>query len=190
MICVKGYEMSIICICGSTKFKEEINEANKALTLEGHIVLAPSVFGHSGDVITEEQKEELDKLHLEKIKMADEVFVVNPNGYIGDSTKKEIEYANKLGKFVSFAYNKYNAYWEKPPVVSNDSFDYIVNGAVYGCVSLQADDTYMWTVMVNPKCKYGSTFIEGLALSMEGAKRIVELICQETDTCYPRKATK
>lgn len=182
--------MSIICICGSTKFKEEINEANKALTLEGHIVLAPSVFGHSGDAITEEQKEELDKLHLQKIRMADKVLVVNPNGYIGSSTKKEIEYANKLGKFVSFTYNnKCNAFWEKPPIVSNNYYYYYVDGAIYGGVSMQADGRCIWNVRINPKYRYGSSIIEGIAISMEGAKRIVELICQETDTCYPRKAT-
>ena len=66
---------------------------------------------------------------------------------------------------------------------------YYVDGAIYGGVSMQADGRCIWNVMINPKYRYGSSIIEGIAISMEGAKRIVELICQETDTCYPRKAT-
>ena len=41
-------------------------------------------------------------MHKRKIDMADEIFVINVNGYIGDSTKSEIEYANKTGKKVNY----------------------------------------------------------------------------------------
>ena len=88
----------IICICGSTRFRDEMADANRQLTLAGRIVLAPAVFQHRGDVITGEQKPVLDELHLRKIDLADAVFVVDPGGYIGESTTREIGYARSTGK--------------------------------------------------------------------------------------------
>ncbi len=94
----------VITLCGSTRFKEAILRARKDLTLEGCIVLSPDVFGHSGDdeVWKEGMKELLDDLHLRKIDMADEVFVVNVDGYVGESTQREIDYARKVGKEVRY----------------------------------------------------------------------------------------
>lgn len=92
----------IVTICGSTRFRAEITEANRWLTLAGLIVLAPGVFGHDGDELNDVQKEELDALHLRKIDLAHQVYVVNPGNYVGDSTRAEIEYARKAGKPVSF----------------------------------------------------------------------------------------
>lgn len=97
----------IVCICGSTRFVDEILEANRDLTLAGVIVVAPSVFlrteGHgAAELITNEQKAALDALHLRKIDLADRVLVVNPGGYIGESTSKEIAYARATGKPISF----------------------------------------------------------------------------------------
>lgn len=92
-------DCKIVCLCGSTRFKKEFGEINRKLTLLGHIILAPGVFGHSGDISTESQKKDLDNLHYEKIDMADCVFVVNVDGYIGKSTKNEIEYANNKPVF-------------------------------------------------------------------------------------------
>lgn len=90
----------IVTICGSTRFRAEIAEANRFLTLAGYIVLAPGVFAHDGDEITEAQKEALDELHFRKIDLARWIYVVNPGGYIGESTRREIEYARKIGKGV------------------------------------------------------------------------------------------
>lgn len=92
----------IICICGSTRFRAEIEAANRDLTIRGYIVLAPGVFGHSGDSMTPQEKVELDDLHLRKIDMAGIVYVVRPGGYIGSSTKREIAYAESRGKAVVF----------------------------------------------------------------------------------------
>lgn len=92
----------IACICGSTRFKSQIAEANKMLTLEGYIVLAPGVFSHDGDSITSEQKTTLDAMHLKKVEMADLVFIVNPGGYVGASTWNEICHAKMLGKKTRF----------------------------------------------------------------------------------------
>ena len=94
----------VITLCGSTKFKEEYLDAQKRLTLEGNIVISVGLFGHSGDneVWSEGIKAMLDDMHKRKIDMADEIFVINVGGYIGDSTRSEIEYAKSTGKGVKF----------------------------------------------------------------------------------------
>ena len=94
----------VITLCGSTRFKNEFMEAQKQLTLAGNIVISVGLFGHSGDneVWTEGTKEMLDDMHKRKIDMADEIYVINVGGYIGSSTKSEIEYAKKTGKTVKY----------------------------------------------------------------------------------------
>ena len=94
----------VITLCGSTRFKDAFLEAQKRLTLEGNIVISVGLFGHSGDdeVWTEGTKEMLDDMHKAKISMADEIFVINVGGYIGSSTRSEIEYAKAIGKAVQY----------------------------------------------------------------------------------------
>lgn len=94
----------VITLCGSTRFKNEFMEAQKQLTLAGNIVISVGLLGHSGDdeVWTEGTKEMLDDMHKRKIDMADEIYVINVGGYIGSSTKSEIEYAKKTGKTVKY----------------------------------------------------------------------------------------
>ena len=101
----------VVTLCGSTRFKDEFMEAQKRLTLEGNIVISVGLFGHSGDQevwenmdegILTKTKEMLDDMHKRKIDMADEIFVINVNGYIGDSTCSEIEYAKAHGKKVRY----------------------------------------------------------------------------------------
>ena len=99
----------VITLCGSTRFKDAFMEAQKRLTLEGNIVISVGLFGHSGDnevwegmsedTLTK-TKEMLDDMHKRKIDMADEIFVINVGGYIGSSTRSEIEYAMAAGKTV------------------------------------------------------------------------------------------
>ena len=76
----------------------------KRLTLDGNIVISVGMFGHSGDkeVWNDGIKEMLDDMHKRKIDMADEIFVINKNGYIGSSTKSEIEYAKKTNKKINY----------------------------------------------------------------------------------------
>lgn len=95
---------NIITLCGSTRFKDDFLKMQKELTLAGNIVISVGLFGHSGDneVWTENTKAMLDDMHKRKIDIADEIFVINTNGYIGESTKSEIEYANKTGKKVNY----------------------------------------------------------------------------------------
>ncbi|MBW4033406.1 MAG: hypothetical protein HIU88_12220 [Acidobacteria bacterium] len=89
----------IVCICGSTRFIDEMRAANRELTFAGVIVVAP---GEAEEVVTDEQKTALDALHLRKINLADRVLVVNPGRYLGDSTRREIAYSHATGKPVSF----------------------------------------------------------------------------------------
>lgn len=99
---------TVVTICGSTRFRAEMAEANHQLTLAGHIVLAPGVFAHAEDPayehapLAEKQKEQLDAMHLDKIDASSWVYVVNVGGYIGESTRREIEYARLTGKEVIF----------------------------------------------------------------------------------------
>ena len=94
----------VITLCGSTKFKDEFLKVQKELTLAGNIVISVGLFGHSGDteVLAEGIKEMLDDMHKKKIDMADEIFVINVGGYIGNSTKSEIEYAETHNKKVNY----------------------------------------------------------------------------------------
>lgn len=101
----------IVTLCGSTRFKNEFLEVQKRLTLDGNIVISVGLFGHSGDSEVWENmdegtltktKEMLDDMHKRKIDMSDEIFVINVGGYIGDSTRSEIEYAIEHGKKVRY----------------------------------------------------------------------------------------
>ncbi|MBR3245927.1 MAG: hypothetical protein IKF90_25000 [Parasporobacterium sp.] len=101
----------VITLCGSTRFKDEFIDAQKRLTLQGNIVISVGLFGHSGDSEVWENMDEgtltetkamLDDMHKRKIDMADEIYVINVGGYIGTSTKSEIEYARLLGKTIRY----------------------------------------------------------------------------------------
>ncbi|MBR1435027.1 MAG: hypothetical protein IJ584_07935 [Bacteroidales bacterium] len=94
----------VLTLCGSTRFKDAFLSAQKKLTLEGNIVISVGLFGHSGDyeVWTEGTKEMLDDMHKRKIDMADGIFVINVGGYIGESTRSEIDYALASGKTIEY----------------------------------------------------------------------------------------
>ena len=94
----------VITLCGSTRFKDAFMEAQKRLTLEGNIVISVGLFGHSGDdeVWAPGTKDMLDNMHKRKIDMADAIYVINVGGYIGESTKSEIEYAKCNGKKIMY----------------------------------------------------------------------------------------
>lgn len=99
----------VVVLCGSTRFREDFERLASQLTLEGAVVLMPNVWVRSDPAyadITPEQKLRLDELHLHKIDMAEEVVVVSPSPafYVGASTAKEIEYAQRRGKKVSWSH--------------------------------------------------------------------------------------
>lgn len=100
----------IICLCGSTRFTEQMLIKQWELTKQGFIVLSwcalpDSYFKgddkhHIGD--QEGVKEIVDEVHFRKIDLADEVFILNVDGYIGESTQNELDYAKKEGKIIRF----------------------------------------------------------------------------------------
>ena len=93
---------AIVCLCGSTRFMDAFFEAGWSETLAGRIVLSIGVCKHAtdhgGEALGKEVVELLDELHKRKIDLADEVFILNVGGYVGDSTKSEIRYAIAHGK--------------------------------------------------------------------------------------------
>jgi len=96
----------IITLCGSVRFREDFERANESFTLAGDIVLAPGCFNHEWlhrpENNAELLKDGLDSLHKDKIAMSDLVFVINRDGYIGKSTRGEIDYAESLGKSILY----------------------------------------------------------------------------------------
>lgn len=104
----------VITLCGSTRFRDEFFKVQRDLTLKGNIVISVGVFNHGEDSKVWEKmdektmkktKEMLDDMHKRKIDMADEIFVINVGGYIGESTKSEIEYAKMHGKKINYLEN-------------------------------------------------------------------------------------
>ena len=96
----------IVCLCGSTRFAEVFNSERQRLTLEGKIVLSIEIVtydrGTGPQFVDPETKHMLDELHLRKIDLADRVLVLNVGGYIGTSTRQEIEYARETGKRITW----------------------------------------------------------------------------------------
>ena len=100
----------IVCLCGSTRFPDHFHAAGWRFTLDGCIVLSIGVCkwvetpdgGHVAEALGPGVAEALDELHLRKIDLADMVFVLNVGGYIGESTRREIEYAEQTGKPVMY----------------------------------------------------------------------------------------
>jgi len=90
----------IVCLCGSIRFKTTFERISCEETLKGHIVLSVGCF--KDYVITPEQKKSLDNLHLKKIDLADEIIIINVDNYIGESTQREINYAQRKGKRIRY----------------------------------------------------------------------------------------
>lgn len=97
--------MKIITICGSFKFEKEMKGISEELELKGNCVLTPTYPTKKMDAYKEDEILILEKVHKEKIKMSDAIFVVNVGNYIGSSTKSEIEFAKALGKEILYYYD-------------------------------------------------------------------------------------
>ena len=95
--------MKIITLCGSYKFKNEMAEVAEIMTLAGNCVLTPNELTRDfKDDYTEEEALMIDLMHKEKIRISDAIIVVNVGGYVGKSTKSEIEFAENLGKEILY----------------------------------------------------------------------------------------
>jgi hypothetical protein len=93
----------VVCLCGSTRFKDAFESAMRSETLAGKIVLTVGLFGHlEGLDMDGPTKRMLDELHLRKLDMCDEALFLNVGGYIGPSARRELAYARSQGKVVRF----------------------------------------------------------------------------------------
>lgn len=92
----------IITICGSMKFQEQMKEVAEKLELEEQYIVIQCVYFDKSRVLTSQEMNVLNELHYRKIDISDAIYVVNVGGYIGESTRKEIEYARSLNKEVLF----------------------------------------------------------------------------------------
>jgi SAM-dependent methyltransferase len=101
-------EAKIITLCGSTKFEAEFTEVNQRLTMDGFNVNSLGMFilperpDYDWTAHTSDLRGRLSRVHFQKIRLADEVYVVDPGGYVGESTQREIAYAQSLGKPVRY----------------------------------------------------------------------------------------
>ena len=94
--------MKIITICGSLKFENEMKNVSEKLSLEGNCVLSVIYPTKEKEKYTKEEIEILGKEHLKKINISDAIFVINKNGYIGESVRNEIEYAKNQNKEIIY----------------------------------------------------------------------------------------
>ena len=100
-------EGKVITLCGSTKFEAEFAEVNRRLTMEGCVVISLGMFSlpdlpdYDWTADSSDLKGRLSGVHFQ-IRMADEVYIVDPGGYVGESTRREIAYAESLGKPVRY----------------------------------------------------------------------------------------
>ena len=105
----------IVCLCGSTRFLDAFKKANLEETIKGKIVLSIGCdlrtdkfligmtgLGLDSEAAKKRIKAQLNELHLRKIDLADEVLILNVNGYIGESTAHEVAYAKKQGKRIRY----------------------------------------------------------------------------------------
>ena len=98
---IKGRK--IITLCGSTRFKDDFERTMRELSLKGNVVLTVAFYGHTDiNPPTVREKQLLDEIHLRKIDLSDGIYAINKDGYIGESTRREIEYAQANRKEVAY----------------------------------------------------------------------------------------
>jgi hypothetical protein len=101
-------QAKVITFCGSTRSEAEFAEVNQLLTMEGCVVISlgmyslPDLPDYDWEADSSDLRRRLAELHFQKIRMADEVYIVDPGGYVGESTRREIAYAESLGKPVRY----------------------------------------------------------------------------------------
>jgi hypothetical protein len=96
---------NIVCLCGSTRFKDDFIKASMDETIAGNIVLSVGAFGHLDNIPNfEVNKPKFDLLHFRKIELSDEILVINRDGYVGESTSNEIAHAVKLDKHIRWMF--------------------------------------------------------------------------------------
>lgn len=104
---LEGNKPKIICLCGSVRFANEFHKHEFDLSFKGNIVLAPCAYNNDVQITNPEAKKMFDWLHKRKIDISDEVFILNVGGYIGESTRNELEYAKSIGKPITYLESKH-----------------------------------------------------------------------------------
>ena len=100
---MKNGKFEVTTLCGSTKFKDAFDKQAKALSFMGHIILRPKSYNHvEGTHLSAEMMQQLVEMHMQKIDMSDSIFVINVDGYIGESTYNEIMHAADIGIDIGF----------------------------------------------------------------------------------------
>ena len=94
--------MRVITLCGSLKYQSEMMIVAENLSLKGNCVLTPVFFADDANNLTKSELKNLKDAHLKRIELSDAIYVVNKDKYIGNSTKKEIDYAKSLNKEIIY----------------------------------------------------------------------------------------
>lgn len=100
--------MKVITLCGSNRFKEDFDRVSQALTLDGNVVLGLSVYSKFEMMFYDWANDPksyvplLREIHRQKIMMADEIFIIDPSGYVGSDTQREIDFARDLGRPIRY----------------------------------------------------------------------------------------
>ena len=95
-------EIKVITICGSMRYSKEMMKIAEELELKDKYAVIQCVYNVDGRKYENADEDILDKMHKKKIDISDAIYVVNIDGYIGSSTKSEIEYAKNNGKEVIY----------------------------------------------------------------------------------------
>ena len=101
-------KIKVITMCGSLKFQEQLKRESESLELKGNCVLSVIYPIKAKELYSSDEVELFGKMHFKRIDMSDAIYVVNVDGYIGESTRKEIAYAKSNGKEILY-YEKENA---------------------------------------------------------------------------------
>jgi|GEM_PF-5661911 len=121
-----------VTLCGSTRFKREFESMNAILTMEGSVVLTTGVYkDYFGRQLTGEEKDRLDKMHLHKIDLSDAVIVIDVGGYIGESTRHEIEYAQDHAEITVEYLSQHREWLEKIEVATEVKETLVARGIAH-----------------------------------------------------------
>ena len=91
-------DTKVITICGSMRFTKEMMKISEELELKEGYAVIQCVYSVDGQKYKGLDAEMLTRIHRKKIEISDAIYVVNVSGYVGNSTKSEIEYAKSIGK--------------------------------------------------------------------------------------------
>jgi hypothetical protein len=145
----------VVCLCGSTRFYDQFQHATYDLTMRGEIVLSVGFYPHAtaqhghGEGVGHDSAEKtaLDELHKRKIDLADYLLVLNVGGYIGESTRSEIDYARTRGKPVRYLQPP------SPALYCGCGYDDCSACADYGWSCLHCGDAYFGTAPDDGLCR-------------------------------------